>query len=225
NAAELAEALSAFAARQLPFATAVSLTRLAQGAQDELRKTLPSFFKVRGPRVGRGVTINRAEKRDWPRCKAEVGTRDEFMARQVTGGEKRPEKGAARVAIPTRFVASQRTSAGAIPARLKPRVVRSRKGAWVTRETGSAQLFLAVGQAKGVQARLRNAVLFLLRTRAKIRPRWPFVRVAGEKARKDYRAIFARELTAAAKSARARGGHFTTAGGRSAYLKALRSLG
>lgn len=82
--------------RQIPFATALALTRTAQHAQAELKRGLEKDFTVRSKWVARGIRINPANKRG---LAAEVGSRDQFMARQVTGGVKRGEGGKA-IAIP-----------------------------------------------------------------------------------------------------------------------------
>ena len=86
--AELSSNLNEMARDQIPFASALALTRLAQEAQTFVRGDLPSHFIIRNGWAQRGIQVKAASKKDWPQAEAEVGTRDEFMARQMLGGVK-----------------------------------------------------------------------------------------------------------------------------------------
>jgi len=79
--------------KQLPFASALTLTRLAQMSQDELRSKLPGDFTLRNNWVQKGIVIEAAKKKDWPFQSAQVGSRDYFMALHAVGGIKRPKEG------------------------------------------------------------------------------------------------------------------------------------
>jgi hypothetical protein len=196
NARELAMALGELAQRQIPFATAKALTRTAQSARDEIRSTLGDYFKLRAKaRMERGITIERAEKRDWPNCAAKVGTLDEFLVPHVLGGIKRPQRGAKTVAIPARWLAARRTSTGRIPKALKPRQLREKEGTVVTED--------AIKRRTGRRTKLRQLqIAYLRRPKVQIKARWPFPDLAGTAARKTYPEHFQRELTAAVESAK-----------------------
>lgn len=71
--------------RQMPFATAVILTRTVQAAQKDLRAKLADDFTLRTKRVPMGVRIERATKLH---PVAAVGSVDDYMAQQVEGGRK-----------------------------------------------------------------------------------------------------------------------------------------
>jgi hypothetical protein len=194
NASEVAAALGHFRRDQLPFATAVALTRTAESARDELRGTLGRYFKIRSKRVARGITFNPARKGDWPRQRAVVGTRDEFMADHALG---RQRKGRGhRIAVPTRFVESKRTSTGKIPKRLKPGPVIAAGGA--IREG----LDPRVERKLSRRSRPKIKITQTLHRRVKIPRHWPFVQVATFAARRTYRRHFITALERASQTAR-----------------------
>ncbi len=209
-------ALNDLARRQLPFATAVALTRVAVDSREEVARRLPHHFTIRGPRVARGVQVDPARKTDWPNPAARVGTRDEFMALHVMGGVKRAQRGATHVAVPTRLI--KRTATGAVPARLKPRPLRSRDDVFledrrIRRRFGArARLDVPVRNLGGV------GTYFTLVREARIRPTWPMPTEVERVVGSTYEDHFHRELTAAVRSARVRAGSFTSEQGRAAYL-------
>jgi hypothetical protein len=161
---ELVAWLGQLATKQVPFATAKALTRVAQDAQAEVRKELPHRFTLRSSWLVQGIRIVPAEKRDWPKARAIVGTRDQFLEIQETGGTKRPAKGAKNLAIPTAATTSRRTGTGRIPIARKPRALLDRPDVFV--------------KDHGIRQRRRRKTsgtpvltLFLLRPAAKIKPR------------------------------------------------------
>lgn len=241
NAAELARAMSKLAEEQLPFATAVALTRVAQDARDEVRGKLGKTFTLRNKRVEGGIQINRAEKRDWPNVFAEVGTRDDFMARHVTGGVKRPQKGASSIAIPTKITARMRdqSSSGAIPAVVKPFQIRERRTGFVAqaesglviRERVEGKKVPFIKSSAGTvyrearYARMGFVTWYLLRRSVRIKASWPFEQQVQGVVSHRYGYHFGKEYEAAMKSARAQFGRFTTEQGRFFYWSARKALG
>lgn len=250
NAGALADAFAKLAHDQLPFATAVALTRVAQDARDKERLQLGRTFTLRNRRrVEMGIQINRAEKKDWPRCKAEVGLRDDFMAKHVTGGEKAPKPGKRHVAIPTRIV--KRGPSGGVILREKPSAIRRRPGGFVTDEKGTPtgneskpgaglirervdarlearQQVEGFGPKRKVLSRLSRldtATWFLLRDKVRIRASWPLPQQVTGTVADRYPFHFRIEYEAAMRSARAQAGKFTSDAGRFFYLKARRQFG
>jgi hypothetical protein len=232
NSPAVVAALGDLARRQLPFATAVALTRVAVDSQAYARNRLALYFpgpakqgRSISPRLAKGIRVQAARKTDWPHPRALLGLLDEFMAMHVIGGVKRPEGGASRVAVPTRLVV--RTSQGKVPAGLKPRTLRARKSVFVTATSGPAQIVQRLG--KNRRAALRNlgdrATWFSLVTSARIVRSWPLDNDTREVVSAGYADHFERELTAAVRSARVRAGSFTSFEGRSAYLVKRRELG
>lgn len=74
--------------KQVPFATALALTRTAGQGQDRVREELPKHFTLRNKFTEGSIRFKRAEKRDWPNCKAIVGTISPYLEIQEEGGDK-----------------------------------------------------------------------------------------------------------------------------------------
>lgn len=181
-------ALSDLKRRQLPFATALALTRTAQAAQREIRAQLPSRFTIRNAYVERGVRIQAATKR---RPQAVVFWRApggsarrsfaEALARQEEGGKKQPR--ARHLAIPRGVI---RGAGGTITKAKRPEALLRQKRVYVTEVRGGAGIFQRVGKS-------RPRLLYFLTPRtARIEPRWAFKDTAQRVARRVYRREFGR---------------------------------
>lgn len=72
---------------QIPFATALALTKTAQDAQLEVRRGLKSHFTIRNNFVEKGILFSAAKK---DTMTAAVFSRDDFMVLQEKGGTKTP---------------------------------------------------------------------------------------------------------------------------------------
>jgi hypothetical protein len=199
DAADLGRRLSNAAARQIPFATAKALTQLAAEALPKIRREMPFRFTIRSQRVIKGIRMNAAQKSDWPRVTSEVGTRDEFMVKHEVGGVKRAMRGAAHVAIPTRFVARQRTRGGRIPKRFRPRDAIGQGRAKALHDRRIIKLLPRKRRSRNRDAR---SILFLLRRRVKIKPRWHFEETVEEHARRRYGPLFKAAFEDALRTAR-----------------------
>ena len=159
--------------RQLPFATALALTRTAQTAQSEIREDLPKHFKQRGSGlswISRGIGIE-AAKKDHP--EATVYSRDWFMLYQEEGGTKHPLTAAA-MAVPMAAVAG-------MTQRPKPSALFEQPGVFTLRTATGAE-FIARRTGPGAYP---LALLYLLRPAVQVRPEWGFTetveRVAAER--------------------------------------------
>lgn len=196
NSREIAKAFGVLARDQLPFASAVTLTRLAMVGRDRVRQGMPSHFTLRNRRPQRGIQIERAEKRDWPFQKALVGTRDAFMADHALGRVRRPQR-SRTLAIPTRFVVAQRTTTGKIPKRLRPPSVLRRRGAFVKRRQ-------IMASQRGAKRNLR--IFHHLRSAVNIRKRWPMQREVQQIVQARHGVIFRAEMEKAVATSKARAG-------------------
>lgn len=108
NLAELDVWLNQRVIKQAKFATSVALYETAKQAADTVRNQLPQDFTIRNTYVGKGIRVRpsgskaiRATGRGIEGMEAQVGTLDEFMARQELGGKKEGT-GGKDIAIPIR---------------------------------------------------------------------------------------------------------------------------
>lgn len=176
--------------RQIPFATALALTRTAQAAQRELRSDLPHRFDIRNDYLSRGTVIQSATKATQEAAvywRAPGGeSRRSFaklLSRQEVGGTTRPK--GRHTAIPVNV---KRTGGGLIPSRSKPRAILARKGGFVRPIAGGEGIFQRTSRkAKPI---LRYA---LREEPLRYAPRWDFRGTASDVARR----VFAREFSAA----------------------------
>jgi hypothetical protein len=74
--------------KQIPYATALALTTLAKESVKTIKKQLPNEFILRNRRTLTGIDYQRAEKSDWPKCYALVGSLDKWMVDQEEGGAR-----------------------------------------------------------------------------------------------------------------------------------------
>lgn len=195
TAPELSFRLRRLARDQIPFATARALTDVAQAARDAQREAMPRRFTIRNKRVVRGITIERANKSDWPDTFALVGTRDPFIARHELGGVQRPATGG-RFAVPTRVAASRRTRTGKIPATLKPGRLLS-SGAGFLTDDGRIVLKRKRRRTLGG---LRT--VFSLHRTIKLRRSLRLVETVERVARREYPGAFAKRIRQAIDSRR-----------------------
>jgi hypothetical protein len=157
--------------KQVPFATAKALSRLAVLARDEVRSELPGRFHLRSTWLTRGIQAVPANKSDYPAAFAVVGSRDQFMELQETGGTKTPKTGR-DLALPSETV---RTGAGGkIPLALRPRRALERRGIFKQTLThgpsaGSIAILRRVGKD-----RYPLQVLYLFRRSANVQARFGF---------------------------------------------------
>ncbi len=196
--------LRQFVRAQVPFATAKALTRTAQDARDAQREGMKRRFTIRNRRVLRGITIERAEKRAWPRIQAKVGTLDPFIARFEEGGRQTPKRtspgvGGPRFAIPTRAVVSRRTATGRIPASLKPRNLLSSNRALIP-DDGQGDSIILKRRRKRTMGGLKR--IFTLKRAIRLKKRLRLFQTVHRTTGRVYLRHFQRELRGAVASRR-----------------------
>jgi len=167
-------AISDVARRQMPFAMAHALTMTAGFARDDVRDNVVRKFTIRNQSLLRsakgGFLAQRAEKKDWPNPQAAVFTRMNFWKLHETGGQKRPERGAKRVAIPTKFTIRKGRrggggkKAGSMKPSFKPKAIRKRKTARIEGDELRAKV------TSGNARRLRFPIFYLLKPSVRIKP-------------------------------------------------------
>lgn len=144
--------------RQLPFATALALTRTAQAAQRAVVRELPSAFDRPTPFTQRGVAVKAATKQT---LEAEVFVRPiqaAYLALQEAGGTREPKKRA--LVIPAGIRLNQY---GNIPARALARAkgrkdvfvgtVKGKAGFWQRGKDGGLKLLAGFSGPKRVPKR------------------------------------------------------------------------
>jgi len=151
---------------QVPFATALALTRTAQDAQAQVRDEMPRRFTLRRRWLQSGIRIERATKRD---LRAAVKSRDKMLTKHEFGGTKRPFRG--HLAVPSRDLGgSQRKRP--IPKRQRPSAILNRPRAFIGSGLGPSNLdFIGQRQRK---ARRPIHVWYILIERGRIDPRFGF---------------------------------------------------
>ena len=203
TAPDLARAFGDLARRQLPYATAVALTRTASDARDAFQARVGAIFQARSKAFQKGAstrqgvsTYVRAEKRDWPHTHALIGIKPwaGFLVLHEKGGLKRPQRGARHLAIPI-IGPIKRTSTGKIPAPKKPRRVRS-EGGYVAGAT--------IRKRQGRGRNRKSVALYILKAKARIRPILKLEGTVRRTAERRYPGHFRREFEVAIESARAR---------------------
>ena len=107
---------------QIPFASAVALTRTAVLVKAEIQKELPGMFTIRRPWTAGGIRAERAQKKDWPHCFAQVGSIDPYMVDFEEGGPHKTEGTRS-----TGFKTGKDTSAFVIPTGIRQAVGLSKQ--------------------------------------------------------------------------------------------------
>lgn len=158
--------LDDFAYKQVPFASALALTRIAQRVQKSSQSALSKYFTIRTPWVSKGIRIEPARKNDWPYQEAVVGSKDPFMALQALGGVKKGLK--QNVAIP---IGARPTKLSTTPRSMWPKKLLSSKKqhAFISKRRSAP----AIVQANPSDPR-KLQVMYLLKPTVRMKARWPF---------------------------------------------------
>lgn len=190
DTAPLLRAFDELTRRQLPFATARALTTTARDAALALKSHLADDFTIRTRWLASGIRVNPATK---SHLVAEVGSRDEFMALQATGGEKVPRDGGA-IAVPEH-------------ARPTPTAI-TRPSQWPGKLLARSRYFVKPLESGdlGVFRRDKGALvlMYALKRRVEVRQHWHFdeivERVVGAKWARNCELALADALRSARKS-------------------------
>ena len=193
NVERVRERLTRGIKRQLPFATAKSVTEVTLGARDTVRDRMGYTFRIKSRRVPKGVQARTASKADWPAPTGSVGVRDRFMADHAIGRVRKP-KSTRTIAIPTRLVGH--TNTGKVRAAQRPERLLKKPSAKIAEGTLRVPKPRARGQAR------RVSIMYLFRRRILIRKRWPFIRQVHDHVERNYEEVFLRNLRRAVASAR-----------------------
>ena len=190
---KLTRKLNRFQNSQVPFATAVTLTRTVQAAQKEIQEQIPNRFNVTKKwwlkQQPTGVKIKPATKRQlW----ASVFTKAYFAPLQEEGGTKRPTK-SSKLAVPTANVrAKKRRKSGGVG-----EVINRPKTFFGKTKNGKTALY-----HRRTKKPYPIELLYVFSPTAHIKRRFKFKKTAFAVAKKQFSRIFTRELIKAIRSAR-----------------------
>lgn len=155
--------------RQIPFATALALTRVAKLAREDVVEGLPGRFTVRGPKLGQSIRNSSASKSSWPHVQSSVYTLAEALELQEEGGTKRPR--GKNLAIPGEGV--RPTKETKIPKRKRPKNLLLGKAFLATLTSGRNAGADAILQRVG-RERYPLRVAYILRPAAEVKARLGF---------------------------------------------------
>lgn len=179
--------------KQLRYATAVTLSRSAEHAQESILSRTRDVFTIRKnwltPGYMFGINRKMARADD---LNAEVYTRAPWMLFQEEGGIKLPKK--EYLAVPQEGV--RRTKKDLIPASEKPRALKRSFIIWKTKS--GPMLFKRVGRGKASTIK----PMYAFERSAKVAPRWQFVLTGIATVKKVYGKIFASALKDALETAK-----------------------
>ncbi len=215
NLKQLIRDMEHFVADQLPFATVDALTQSARKAKDRVRKSLNKRFELRSKYSVNGITIQRAEKRDWPNAAAYVGVdkKRAYLADHEQGKVRKP-KGSSVMAIPTRAI--NRTSSGRI--RKAQRAGALRAAGKTYRPEGKD---VVLRKAKGRGAARNLKVMYALSPQVKIKGgRLRLEETVRKHATRILPAQFKRSMREAVRSRRSNTDRLTTSQARTLLARA-----
>ena len=183
---ELQTWLSNVQQKQMPYATARALTDTAQDIKTAAIDSAKKNFTLRNNWVVKGIRINRAEKKDWPNIKAEIGSKDNFMKLQEEGGVKKKN------AIPR----------GARPVKTAITTPAKWPGAMLKKNNAFVGTVRTGKRAVYIRQRKRLKLMYVFQDTVNIKPRWKLKETAEQVGRKVMQGHFMRRIDEALRSAR-----------------------
>lgn len=191
---EMTKHLDTLQRKQIPFATALALTRTAQDAREAVREVMPKRFTIRKPYVVRGVAIQKATKK---RLRAIVFHRDKYMADQEYGGQRYPQRRFHVIPLGIRKHKKQNISKAKLPSRVKLKPTVSLVDS--IKNKRDKLILQRVGRGKNVG---RKTLYLLKRGRQKIKPRFGMDRTVRTTVRRRFTKNFGRAIAKALRTAR-----------------------
>lgn len=179
---------------QIPFATALTLTRIAQDAQLEVRRELGRRFFIRNTWVERGILFSPARK---DTLVATVFSRDDFMVLQETGGTKTPR--GKSVAVPGDVRTNKR---GIITQANRPRALLAKKNTFRAKIGGVDGIWQRLGKRTAKRTGRALKLLFIFTSAVRIPPRFGFAETVRRVVRQRFPRQWALAVERAVKTAR-----------------------
>ncbi len=207
--------------QHFPFAFALSLTRMAQRAQQLVQERTRKAFQLHGEWIPKSIKIEGAQKSDIVRyniAQSRVYTDERigFMTLQEEGGIKRPSttKSLAMPSIAMKLAQGFRTVTGKIAKKWKPatllkkyNAMKQGSGPWnkgrhykrFKSRHKDPQAFVAKGKVmvRTSDKRYPLQTLYGFKGTAQIKPIWDFVPTVERVVHAEFDSIFRRELASA----------------------------
>jgi hypothetical protein len=182
---------------QLPYATALAMTRTAQGAVSQLKKESRTRFDRPTPWTQKGFTSTSADKKS-KRIRAYVSIRPQqwkYMSYQVQGGTRRPTGTA--IPVPTNNLTDRNRYGNMRKNQLKKIIKYERTFSGVPKGGNRPG---GVWYRYSNNKRLKSLILW--EDSAKYTKRFPFKKIVNTYARKHYAANFRRAFNQAVRTAK-----------------------
>lgn len=206
-------ALSETARKQVPFASALALTTTAAEAMKAVRDEAEDTFTLRNRYTLRGIQTNRAEKRDWPNQKAEVGIEKgrDYLIDHALGGKRRGHITHGRaIPVNVRRLKSGKISKPQRPGRLLAKKGRKQPFVIQGKHTRNGRDLIAV---RTTARRYPVKILYAFQKGVNIRKEFMFEQEAEKRVGKVYNREFGRALAKAIATGKAKKANGTRGGG------------
>lgn len=196
NTAEFNRWLNGVAREQIPFASAKALTLTAKDAQAALKSAAAGAMTLRNQHTARGLRIRPADKRDGMGMKAEVGSKDWYMADQAGEREEvRSPQSAKYRYIPKK---ARPSKTARIPKRMTPAAIAGNPNAfWRHKPDGTALVLERTGRG-GKSLRLLHVAV----PKQRLNPAMSLADIVQATASRRIRRNFVLSMQQAIKSAR-----------------------
>ena len=180
--------------RQIPFSTALALTRTAKDCQAEVRAELPSRFTIRNGGVSRGIRIKAATKSN---LESSIFSLDDFMVLQETGGVKTPS--GSNLAIPEDVRTSK---AGLVLAGNRPAALRGNPGVFRARIGGLDGLWQRMTKRSRKKTGRALKLLFVFKPSVQVPARFGFIETVKRIAKARFASRFREAFDQAVRTAK-----------------------
>lgn len=203
--------------KQIPYATARTLTELAGEVNRAAVKDLRKYFTLRNKYVIRSFRKTMADKRDYPHCYSVAGSVAPFMELQVSGGKKLGQ-GGSWLGVPKargELLKARPTDGAKIPRPLWVNQLLSRKGYLMISGNNASPILLKQTRS-GKYKRRRSSprsmplvhrerphtgkrgwkreTLYVMKKEVQIPARFPFEEIAQKTIAENFEEIFIKNL-------------------------------
>jgi hypothetical protein len=175
--------------RQIPFAFSLALNETIEDIREELIDDLPESFTIRSDWTKKGIRTKRSTKKN---LVAVVGSKDSYMAEQVSGGTRQKKQ-----AVP---IQARPRETSKTPRSKWPKALIARKGGFIADFGSGPAVYVPSRHRDPRQRRLR--LMYRLVDEIKIPKRWPLETIFRRVVGRDWAKNVTRALKRALRSRR-----------------------